>query len=136
MAAPADAHRLPTADSIDGAHQRLRGVVQRTHFSRHRLPCGSFGAARLAYLGWNCPFWAAPKLITLLSSSVNNLGTTLSKWSNQVVTVGPFSFQVPELTTKYLSDLLIGQVQPILEGAGGLIATAVMVEQTCFSAYL
>ncbi len=29
-AAPADEHPLPTADSIDGAHQRLRGVVQRT----------------------------------------------------------------------------------------------------------
>ena len=70
-------------------------------------------------------FGQLQNLITLLSSSVNNLIVTLSKWSNQVVTVGPFSFQVPELTTKYLSDLLIGQVQPILEGAGGLIATAV-----------
>jgi predicted PurR-regulated permease PerM len=64
-------------------------------------------------------------LISLLSNLVNNLITTLSQWSNRVIMLGPFSFQVPELTTKYLSDLLIGQVQPLLGRAGGLITKAI-----------
>ncbi|HAE85269.1 MAG TPA: hypothetical protein DCG78_02010 [Anaerolineaceae bacterium] len=64
-------------------------------------------------------------LITLLSSSLSNFIENLSQWSNQEIILGPLSFTVPELTTKYLSDLLISRVQPILEGAGSLIALAV-----------
>ena len=64
-------------------------------------------------------------LITLLSEWLNNFIQNLSQWSNQEITLGPLSFTVPELTTKYLGDLLISRVQPILEGAGSLIALAV-----------
>ena len=64
-------------------------------------------------------------LITLLSSSLSNFIENLSQWSNQEIILGPLSFTVPELTTKYLGDLLISRVQPILESAGSLIALAV-----------
>jgi predicted PurR-regulated permease PerM len=64
-------------------------------------------------------------LITLLSSSLNSFIDNLSQWSNQEILLGPLSFTVPELTTKYLGDLLISRVQPILEGAGSLMAVAV-----------
>jgi predicted PurR-regulated permease PerM len=64
-------------------------------------------------------------LITLLSSSLSNFIENLSQWSNQEIILGPLSFPVPELTTKYLGDLLISRVQPILESAGSLIALAV-----------
>jgi len=63
--------------------------------------------------------------ITLLSSSLSNFIENLSQWSNQEIILGPLSFTVPELTTKYLGDLLISRVQPILESAGSLIALAV-----------
>ena len=64
-------------------------------------------------------------LITLLSSSLSNFIENLSQWSNREIILGPLSFTVPELTTKYLGDLLISRVQPILESAGSLIALAV-----------
>jgi len=94
-------------------------------FHSHSLCCCRYCADWINHMGGIALFAQLQNLITLLSSSLSNFIQNLSQWSNQEITLGPLSITVPELTTKYLSDLLISRVQPILEGAGSLIALAV-----------
>jgi Predicted permease len=66
-------------------------------------------------------FGQLQNLIDLLDNKLGDLITTLQAWSGQDLIIGPFSFTIPEITTNYLSDLLVERVQPILGEAGNLI---------------
>ncbi|MFZ3151655.1 MAG: AI-2E family transporter [Anaerolineaceae bacterium] len=77
----------------------------------------------LGLLAWGgiSLFGQLQNLIDLLDNKIGDLTTTLQNWSGQDLIIGPFSFTIPEITTNYLSDLLVERVQPILGEAGNLI---------------
>ncbi len=74
----------------------------------------------LAWLGISL-FGQIQNLIKFIQENLGNLRVLLGEWSGQVFMLGPFEITIPELTTRYLSDLLVERIQPLLGQAGTLV---------------